>query len=116
VATTPGISISVNRPASVEQSGVVSVQLPKDMATSGTGFSFALPAQATGGDVAQNVASDAIKVTLVNGAKLPSWIKFDPEAKLFTASSVPDGAFPLQVMVTTGALSTTVVISERDQR
>jgi hypothetical protein len=115
-ATTPGISISVNRPASVEQSGVVSVQLPKDMATSGTGFSFALPAQVTGGDVAQNAASDTIKVTLVNGAKLPSWIKFDPEAKLFTASSVPDGAFPLQVLVTTGALSTTVVISERDQR
>jgi hypothetical protein len=40
-------------------------------------------------------------------------LKFNPETKAFVASVVPDGAFPMQVVVTVNGQSTTVVISER---
>jgi hypothetical protein len=95
------------------------------MATSGSGFSFGLPAQAGGGvgeaaagAVPGNAGGEValIKVSLTNGSDLPSWVKFDPTSKLFTATSVPDGAFPLQIVVTTGGVSTTIVISEKTQK
>jgi hypothetical protein len=114
------------RAPSTQQSGVLSVSLPKEMATSGSGFSFSLPAQVAGGaavdasaGVAAGAARDAstqINVKLANGSDLPRWVKFNPESKLFTSSAVPDGAFPLQIVVTVAGVSTTIVISEKDQK
>jgi hypothetical protein len=98
------------RQPSLQQAGVITVSVPKDMATAGNGFSFPLPAQVTDAGTGA-----VINVTTVNGQALPSWLKFDPEKKTFVASAVPDGAFPMQVVVTIGGRSTTVVISERAQ-
>ena len=107
-----GVSVAMIRQPSLQQSGIVSVSVPKDMATAGSGFSFPLPAQvantATGGNA-------VITVMTVTGQSLPGWIKFNPETKTFVASAVPDGAFPMQVVVTVAGRSTTIVISERTQ-
>jgi hypothetical protein len=106
-----GISVSLIRPTTVEQSGIVSVLIPKDMAAAGSGFSFPLPAQ-----VANTAGKNAvISVSTVSGQPLPGWLKFNPETMTFVASAVPDGAFPMQVVVTIGGRSTTIVISERAQ-
>lgn len=80
------------------------------MATAGSGFSFPLPAQVT----EQATGNVRITVTTVTGKALPAWLKFDAKTKTFIASAVPDGAFPLQVIVTVNGVRTTVVISERN--
>ena len=106
-----GISVSLIRPTSVEQSGIISVSVPKDMATAGNGFSFPLPAQ-----VANTAGNNTvISVSTASGQPLPGWLTFNPETRTFVASAVPDGAFPMQVVVTIGGRSTTIVISERAQ-
>ena len=100
------------RQASVAQTGIITVSVPKDMATAGSGFSFPLPAQATSTATGGNAV---IHVTTVTGQPLPSWLKFNPETKTFVASAVPDGAFPMQVTVTVNGRSSTIMISERAQ-
>ncbi len=70
---------------------------------------FPLPAQ-----VAEAGAASAnFTVTTSTGAPLPSWLRFNPETKTFNASAVPDGAFPMQVVVSVGVRQWTIVISER---
>jgi len=81
------------------------------MATAGSGFTFPLPAQ-----VADQASANApIQVSTITGGPLPSWLSFNSETKTFVASAVPDGAFPFQVVVTIGGVSSTVVISERNE-
>lgn len=86
------------------------MSVPRETATSGTGFSFPLPAQIyeTGGSTVGPVL-----VTTASGGPLPAWIRFDAETRTFVASAVPDGGLPIQVMVTVGGKASTVVISER---
>ena len=107
-----GVSISLLRQPTLQQSGFIAVSVPKEMATAGNGFSFPLPAQVA--NAAAN-SNSTITVSTASGQALPSWLKFNPETKSFIASAVPDGAFPMQVVVTVGGRSTTIVISERVQ-
>jgi len=106
-----GIAVSLIRSASVAQTGVVSVLVPKDMATAGSGFSFPLPAQVA--NIAEAGNNVVISVSTVSGQPLPSWLVFNPETRIFVASAVPDGAFPMQVAVRIGVRNTIIVISER---
>ncbi len=96
---------------SVQQIGIITVSVPKEMATAGSGFSFPLPAQVT----ESAGANASIQVTTTSGGPLPGWLKFDPETKMFVASAVPDGAFPMQLIAIIGGTRTTVVISERNE-
>ena len=105
-----GISVSLVRPPSVSESGIITVSVPKEMATSGSGFTFPLPAQIV--ETATTNAAE-IKVTTVNGDALPSWLRYSAETKSFSATAVPDGAFPIEIIVTVNGQSTTIVISER---
>lgn len=107
---TSGISISLVKEPSVQQAGIITVSVPKEMATAGSGFSFPLPAQVT-----ENSAGTPVTVTTQAGEPLPRWLSFNPETKTFVASAVPDGALPMQVVVTVGGVRTTVVISERSE-
>ena len=109
---TSGISISLVRQPSLQQSGIITVSVPKDMATAGSGFSFPLPEQIAKSGSGNNVV---IIVTTISGQQLPGWLKFNPETKTFVASAVPDGAFPMQVKVTIDGRSTIIEISERGQ-
>ncbi len=108
-----GISVSLNLapPGNAQvgvPGGVVTVSVPKAMATAGSGFSFELPAQ-----VRESVGTDAIQVTLADGSPLPVWIQFNPATQRFEASAVPDGGLPLQIMLRTGKKQVLIAISER---
>ena len=92
---------------------MAAVSLPKGMATSGTGFSFELPE--TIRSMAQQTTQTQTQVSLPDGKALPTWLKFDAERLRFDASAVPDGAFPMQVVMTVGQQSVVVVISERTE-
>lgn len=96
---------------SVQQAGIITVSVPKEMATAGSGFSFPLPAQVS----EQAPANTTIQVTTATGQPLPAWLRFEPQTKSFIASAVPDGSFPMHVVVTIGGTRTTVVISERNE-
>jgi hypothetical protein len=105
------VSVSLVRQPSVQQAGIITVSVPKDLATAGSGFSFPLPAQ-----VAETATGNVpVRVTTLTGGPLPGWLSYIPETKTFVASAVPDGAFPIQIRVSIGGQTTTVVISERAQ-
>lgn len=90
---------------------MAAVSLPKGMATAGAGFSFELPESVR--SMAQQ--STQVQASLPGGAPLPSWMKFDAERLRFDAAAVPDGAFPMQVVMTVGQERVLVVISERTE-
>jgi hypothetical protein len=108
---TPGISIDIQNVPTQDASGMISVLLPKGMATSGTGFTFPLPEEISAS--AGNAAS--ITVSLADGSPLPNWLRFDAQSRSFVADAVPDGVLPIQVIVNVGGRKTMVVISERNE-
>lgn len=93
------------------QGGIVTVSVPKETAMSGAGFNFPLPAQV----VESGAANATVSVTTPSGEPLPGWLSFNAETKVFSASVVPDGALPVQVLVTIGDQRTIVVITERER-
>ncbi|WP_150561871.1 hypothetical protein [Pandoraea bronchicola] len=102
--------MTVSLKASGSPSDLIAVSVPKAMARPGSHFRFALPEKAVPG------ATDATTtVTLANGQPLPSWLKFEPQSRAFTATSVPAGALPLQAMMTSGGVRVPLVIVERNQ-
>ena len=108
-ATGTGVAVSLVRASDGLQSGLISVQVPKDMSTTGTGFSFALPAQ-----IAQDpAAARTIRFSTAHGDGLPAWLRYMPETRSFVASAVPSSALPMQVEVTVGDQRFTVVITQR---
>ncbi|MCS6243907.1 MAG: hypothetical protein H2172_08650 [Opitutus sp.] len=108
-----GISISLNTDSQGNAGGgvqgdIVTVSVPKAMATAGSGFSFALPAQ-----VREALGTGAITVSLADGSPVPDWMQFNPETRRFEAGAVPDGGLPLQVLIRSGNRQLLIVISER---
>ena len=106
--TREGISISLIREPSDQATGVVAVSLPKGVATSGNGFNFPLPERITA-----KALNKKVLVSTASGGVLPSWLRYIEKTRTFVASSVPDGAFPMRVLITIGTQQTTLVISER---
>jgi hypothetical protein len=102
--------VATVREASLVDSGIIAVSVSKGTATSGTGFSFQLPAE-----LLAIAATDPLQVTAANGDPLPPWLKFDPATNTFVATAVPDGSFPMQLLVTIGNRRSTLVISERNE-
>jgi hypothetical protein len=104
------ISIAVARPASATQSGVIAVAVSSEVAAPGRSFSFSIeshvPAAATSAEV---------KITQVDGKPLPEWLRFEPATKTFVATTLPPGAFPLQLKVGIGGVETLMVINEKPQ-
>ena len=116
------ITVTTVTAPSVGTSGLINISVPKEMASSSSGFSVALPipvasssaASSSVGGAVQSAPASSVRVTLSDGSALPSWIKFDVTTATLSASAVPAGAFPLQIVVTVNGVSTTVVISEKD--
>ena len=75
----------------------------------GEGFRFPLPAK-----IAETISSQStLQITTLQGAPLPSWVRYDVDTKSFTASAEPNGTFPMQVLLTIDGQQTVVEISER---
>jgi hypothetical protein len=80
-----------------------------EVAAAGRGFSFELDPHAVSG----HAADAPVKIAQIDGKPMPSWLKFDPASKTFTANEVPPGAFPLQLKVSVGNTETVMVIQEK---
>jgi hypothetical protein len=108
--STAGVLIDVRSTPSATSSLMAAVSLPKGTAVIGAGFSFELPDTVKATVQQSNQQAQA---SLPDGAALPAWLKFDAQSLRFEASAVPDGAFPMQVVMTVGQQRVVVVISER---
>jgi hypothetical protein len=111
--TMPGVtvtvSISLTRQPSEQQTGIITVSVPKDMTTAGSDFSFSLPVQMINAGIGSNAV---INATTANGQPLPSWLQFNQATNAFDATDIPAGALPIQVVVTVGGKRSTIVISQ----
>jgi filamentous hemagglutinin family protein len=110
-AYSTGVIFDMQSSGQLEIPTMVAVSLPKGVSTVGVGFSFELPESVK--SVIQH--SLDIQATMANGAMLPSWLRFDSQAFRFESTSVPDGAFPLQIILTVGSQKILIVISERTE-
>jgi filamentous hemagglutinin family protein len=105
------IMVAVVRSSSEGRTGMVTVRVPAAFVAPGMGFSFPLPAPLS--DAAEDTD---VQVSLADGRALPSWLRYVPLSKNFAATATPAGALPVEVLVSIGDRSWTVVISEEVER
>jgi hypothetical protein len=103
------VTVAVTRPASATETGLITVAVSSEAAAPGRSFSFSLEAHVP----AATAANAEVRVTQVDGKPLPEWLRYEPETKTFVATSVPPGAFPLQLKVGIGGVETLMVINEK---
>ena len=103
------VTVAVARPASAGETGLITVAVSSEAAAPGRSFSFSLEAHVT----AATSANTDVRVTQVDGKPLPEWLRYEPSTKTFIATSVPPGAFPLQLKVGVGGVETLMVINEK---
>ena len=106
-----GVVVDLRNAPTSNVSFMAAVSIPFGTATSGTGFSFTLPENVR----ALVTESTQPTATMPDGTNLPSWLKFDVQSLRFEATAVPSGAFPMQLVLTLGAVRVAVVISERTE-
>jgi hypothetical protein len=102
------VTISVAKPASSGQAGLISVAVSSEVAAPGSSFSFSIESH-----VPAAAATAEVKVTQVDGKPLPEWLRYEAGTKTFVATTVPPGAFPLQLKVGIGGVETLMVINEK---
>jgi hypothetical protein len=102
---------TINSP-SVQVPGIVAVLVPAGTATAGLGLVIALPEQV----FTPAAAGGTVQVTLPNSQPLPNWIRYDAATQTLVTSAVPEGAFPLTVVVTVGGQSMVMQISESQSK
>jgi hypothetical protein len=103
------VTVSVARPATANQSGLVTVAVSPEVATAGKGFAFSL-AEHLPADVPKEAPA---RVSQVDGKPLPEWLKFEAGTQKFIANEVPPGAFPIQIKVSVGGTDTVIVVTEQ---
>jgi hypothetical protein len=107
--TQAAVSVAVSRPAANGQTGLITVALSPEVAAPGRSFSFSIESQVPAG----SASNTEVRVTQMDGKPLPDWLRYEADTKTFVATSVPPGAFPLQIKVGVGGLETMMVISEK---
>jgi hypothetical protein len=107
--TGSAVTVAVAKPASAGQSGLITVAVSAEAAAPGRSFSFSLEAHVP----AAAAANSEVRVSQMDGKPLPEWLRFEPATKTFVATSVPPGAFPLQLKVGIGGVETLMVINEK---
>ena len=108
-ANTAGITVSLVRPASQQQSGAIAVSVPKQIVDAGNGFGFPLPAQVVEAAAVNRVP---VQAQLADGSALPSWINYNADSKSFVVTQVPSGALPLEIVLVIGSQRSTMVVAE----
>ncbi|BDU53062.1 hypothetical protein LINBF2_12970 [Limnohabitans sp. INBF002] len=103
------VSVAVTRPASSNQTGLITVAVSSEAAAPGRSFSFSIESQVP----AATATNTEVRVTQADGKPLPEWLRYEATTKTFVATTVPPGAFPLQLKVGIGGVETLMVISEK---
>ena len=62
---------------------------------------------------AATAANAEVRVTQLDGKPLPEWLRYEAGTKTFVATTVPPGAFPLQLKVDIGGVENLMVINEK---
>ena len=88
-------------------SGLVVVTVPQGLVDQGSVIKFDLPEQA------KNAASSGgvTTITMLDGSPLPSWLNYNAEAKMFTATNIPQGMTELKVFIVVGGQGWEVDVS-----
>ena len=107
-----GLTVDLLDSPDTSKVGLIVVSVPRETTTAGSGFSFDVPKEISTMSQQQEVS---VEVTLETGAPLPSWLNYQEETGKFTSASVPDGAFPITVIMKIGSQQVAVVISERGE-
>ncbi len=71
--------------------------------------SFKFPLSGTAARIA---GARNMQVTTADGKPLPAWLRYVPESRSFVASDVPEGAFPLRVVLSSAGQKIALVIAE----
>lgn len=87
--------------------GLVAITVPAGTATGGSGTVIALPA-----DLASADTAGAPRLTLADGRALPGWIRYMPGEHSIVLGAVPDGSFPVVLMLQVGNQRSLLQISE----
>ena len=103
------VSVAVTRPASSNQTGLITVAVSSEAAAPGRSFSFSIESQVP----AAATTNTEVRVTQADGKPLPEWLRYEAATKTFVATTVPPGAFPLQLKVGIGGVETLMVINEK---
>ena len=103
------VSIAVARPASANQTGLITVAVSSEVAAPGSSFSFSLESHVP----TAAAANTEVRVMQADGKPLPDWLRYEAGTKTFVATTVPPGAFPLQLKVGIGGVETLMVINEK---
>lgn len=109
----PGIAVSLLRAPSAQAAGLVTVQVPPEIAAAGARLSFALPAAMA---AAAAASPEPVQARLADGSALPDWLQFDSATLRFDAAVVPQGAFPLQLLLIVGGEQVLLNLTEAGQR
>ena len=107
-----GLTVDLLDSPDTSKVGLIAVSVPKETTALGSGFSFEVPKEVSSISQQQEVS---VEVTLETGAPLPSWLNYQEDTGKFTSASVPDGAFPITVIMKIGSQQVAVVISERGE-
>ena len=106
-AVTTGVLVNMVRTPTAATDGMVSVSVPKEVASVGTGFTFPLP---------EDIAALLLPGTLAEVSKLDGtpqfWLTFDANTRMLTTNGVSDRDFPLQVILTIAGKRVSIVISK----
>jgi Repeats of unknown function (DUF5649) len=108
-STSADVTVSVARPSTSLQGGLVSVAVSAETVSAGKGFAFSLT---------EHIPADVPKatqvaVTQLDGKALPEWLRYDAKTKKVVATSPPPGAFPIQIKASMGGVETVIVITEQ---
>jgi hypothetical protein len=104
-----GVSVALIGLANAARQGFVTVVVPAGTATSGNGLVVPLPTEML---AATPAARSEVRVTQADGRPIPSWIRYSAEDHSLVVGAVPDGAYPLRLLVTVGNQQTVLQISE----
>jgi hypothetical protein len=102
------IIVALVRRAAADLPGSISVSVPEKIVSSGKPFSFPIPAE-----VVEAAGGDRLTARGMDGKRLPTWLKYSSESNTFSANSVPSGAMPMEVLVSTNSRRWTMGLTER---
>ena len=103
------ITVSLVRPLSDGQPGMVSVSIPKEMVSKGDAFSFALPAPLT---AALSDTRASVRISRTDDAPLPAWLRYVAQTHSFDVSAAPAGALPFEVKIMINGKRWILVLAE----
>ena len=103
------ITVSLVRPSSDGQPGMVSVSIPKDMLSKGDAFSFALPAPLT---AALSDTRASVRISRTDDTPLPAWLRYVAQTHSFDVSAAPAGALPFEVKIMVNGRRWILVLAE----